>query len=166
MPLGFLLLGAGILRKSLEIQKVGLIVLILGALISLPVYFTGEPAEEEIEHLPGINEEVIEEHEEFALSTVIVVVVSGLVALVGLFLFRKSSAIPIEFLTGSLILSLVASGLLVWTAMLGGIIRHPEVRSGFATPAVGSEEDVDEDEDEDEDEEEDEDEDEHEEGHR
>jgi hypothetical protein len=36
---------------------------VLTALLALPVYFTGEPAEKVVERLPGVTEPLIEEHE-------------------------------------------------------------------------------------------------------
>lgn len=140
LPAGLLLVGAGVLRKSSELQKAGLAALVLGALVALPVYFTGEPAEERIEHLAGVDEELIEEHEEAALSTVIAAAAAGLIALAGLFIFRKAPSIPTGLLAGCAVVSLIASALLVNTAMLGGEIRHPEIRSGLSAPAGGDEE--------------------------
>jgi hypothetical protein len=51
-------------RKSEEIKKMCLWVFVLGAVVALPVYLTGEPAEEVVEHLPGVAESFIESHEE------------------------------------------------------------------------------------------------------
>jgi len=42
---GVLLLLLALLRKSEELKRVSLGVFVLTALIALPVYFTGEPAE-------------------------------------------------------------------------------------------------------------------------
>jgi hypothetical protein len=50
--------------KSEELKKMSLWVFVLVALVALPVYLTGEPAEEVVEHLPGVAESFIESYEE------------------------------------------------------------------------------------------------------
>jgi hypothetical protein len=42
-------------------------VFVFTALLALPVYFIGEPAEEVVEHLPGVAKSLIEKHENAAL---------------------------------------------------------------------------------------------------
>jgi hypothetical protein len=64
--LGFLLLSVAVARKSGELKRVSLAVFVITAVVALPVYFTGEPAEEIVEHLPGVSESLIERHEEAA----------------------------------------------------------------------------------------------------
>ncbi|MCI0564610.1 MAG: hypothetical protein MN733_39585, partial [Nitrososphaera sp.] len=49
---GFLFLAYAMAKKSEELKKVSLGIFVLIALIALPVYFTGEPAEEVVKHLP------------------------------------------------------------------------------------------------------------------
>jgi hypothetical protein len=60
---GVLLLLLALLRKSEELKRVSLGVFVITALLALPIYFTGEPAEEVVEHLPGVAEPLIERHE-------------------------------------------------------------------------------------------------------
>ena len=45
------MLMAGILRKSEELTRTGMVILIAVAVIAIPVYLTGEPAEEIVERL-------------------------------------------------------------------------------------------------------------------
>jgi hypothetical protein len=58
-----LLLAWSLIRRSAEIQKLALGVALLAGLSSVPAYLTGEPAEEVIEHMAGVDEAYIEEHE-------------------------------------------------------------------------------------------------------
>ena len=115
-------------------KKTALGTFVVVALVAILTYLTGEPAEEVVEHLPGISEDIIETHEEFAIVSLVAVEVLGLVSLVGLFLSRKSARIPPRLVTICLVLSLAAVATLAWTAHLGGQIRHPEIRSGFVGP--------------------------------
>lgn len=132
--IGLFLLALAILKRSTELKKVSLGVLVVMALMAIPTYMTGEPAEEIVEHLPGVSGAIIEQHEEAALIAVIAIGVLGAFALGGLLLFRRSHTIPNWFTVTALILALVASGLMGWTANLGGQIHHPEARPGFSPP--------------------------------
>ena len=121
---GFLLLVAAMAKKSEELKKVSLGIFIIMALIAIPVYLTGEPAEEMVEDLAGVSESIIEQHEEMALISLIAVILLGVTATVGLFFFRHSVTIPGWFVVIILILSIIAGGLIGKTANLGGQIRH------------------------------------------
>jgi uncharacterized membrane protein len=103
--------------------------------IAVIVFFTGEPAEEAIENLPGFSEAITERHEEFALTATIVVASLGALALGTLALLRKKE-IPRRVTLWSFILSIVASGVMGYTALLGGQIRHTEVRASAFTKTL------------------------------
>jgi uncharacterized membrane protein len=128
---GFLFLAYAVTKESEELKKTSLGFFVLIAILALPVYFTGEPAEEVVKDLPGVTESVIEEHEEAALIALIAVEVLGVIALGGLFFFRGSTSLPSWFIKASLVLSLISVGLMAWTANLGGQVRHVEIRSDF-----------------------------------
>jgi hypothetical protein len=131
--LGFLLLAYAVLRKNLDLQKVSLFLLVITGLVAVAVYLTGEPAEETVEHLAGVSEAIIEKHEEAALVALIGATVLGAVSLGGLLAFRRSKAVAKTLVTVALFGSLIASGLMAWTANLGGQIRHSEIRAAAAT---------------------------------
>ncbi|MCZ6879154.1 MAG: hypothetical protein ACE1ZI_01560 [Acidobacteriota bacterium] len=140
VPFGFLLLAAALARKSLELTKASLGVFAVVALVTIPVYLAGEPAEEVVEHLPGISESFIEEHEESALLSLVAIEILGVLAVAGLVLFRGSS-IPTWFVTTSLVLSLLAAVSVGWTANLGREIHHPEIRSDFSPASEDDQDD-------------------------
>jgi hypothetical protein len=91
---GVLLLLLALLRKSEELKRVSLGVFVFTALIVLPVYFTGEPAEEVVEHLPGVAEPLIERHENAALFALLIAGVTGIAALIWLIIFRRAERLP------------------------------------------------------------------------
>jgi uncharacterized membrane protein len=135
--LGIALLAVALKRRSSELGKVSLgLFAALGA-ISVIVYLTGEPAEEAIEKLPGFSEAITERHEEFALIATIVLSSFGALALSALVVFRKKS-LPRWVTLGAFVTSLVAGTLMGYTGMLGGQVRHTEVRSSAASPVTGS----------------------------
>jgi len=93
-----------------------------------PCLFKGEPAEELVEGLPSISEQLIEAHEESAeLAFIFVEVVCALalITLVARRFYKKlGNALTILTLLGLI----VGGGLITWTANLGGKINHPEIR--------------------------------------
>ncbi|MCS6804786.1 MAG: hypothetical protein RMM98_08725 [Acidobacteriota bacterium] len=135
--LSVIVLAIGLLKKSEEIKKLSLMLFVIVALIMIPTYLTGEPAEEIIERLPGISHDLIERHEEAALPAAIVVAILGVVALFGVIRARGGAIVPSWVVMASLVLSLIGGGMMAWTAHLGGQIQHPETRPGFQLPAEG-----------------------------
>jgi uncharacterized membrane protein len=103
-----------------------LIISSLGAGIA---YLTGEPAEESVEHLQGVSENMIHEHEEFALFALIGLIITGVLALIGLYMTIKRSARTRTIAQITLLVSLVSFGLVAWTGYLGGQIRHTEINA-------------------------------------
>lgn len=141
---GLVLLAVAVVKNSEELKRVSFAVFVITAIVALPVYFTGEPAEEAVEHLPGVSESLIERHEEAAQLAFIAVEILGIVALVGLALFRHAQSTPHRFSIASLGLAIVTGGMMAWTANLGGQIRHSEIRAEQqlgTPPALGGEND-------------------------
>jgi uncharacterized membrane protein len=128
---GLLLLVVGMAKKSEDLKKMSFVIFVLVALIAIPTYLTGAPAEEIVEHLPGVSEEMIEEHEEAALTSLVAMEVLGVIALAGFFLFRRPRSAPRWFTTALFVLSIIVGGSMAWTANLGGQIRHTETRADF-----------------------------------
>ena len=139
---GALLLVYALVRKNEEIKRVSLGIFVIIAVATVPVYLTGEPAEEMVEHLPGVEEPIIEEHEEAALIAFIAIGILGVAALGVLWRYRHTNTIPQKFVLAGLILSILVFGLMAWTADLGGKIRHSEIRSESSSvaPVKGAEE--------------------------
>lgn len=134
-----LLLAWAVIRRSPELLKVALIAVLLAGLSSVPAYLTGEPAEEVIEHMPGVDEAFIEEHEsmgKFALVSGIGLAIAATIALaVGL-------TKPNYLLAGAIVVGLLNAlvfGVMGYTAHLGGMIRHPEIRGGATAAAPNAE---------------------------
>lgn len=126
------LLAAAIVRRSSDMAKVSFALLAALGAISLLVFLTGEPAEEAIENLPGFSEAITERHEEFALAATIVLASLGAVSL-GVLVFLRNREMPRWITPVAFMMSLVVGGMMGYTAMLGGQVRHTEVRAGSAT---------------------------------
>ena len=133
--LGLLLLLVAFVRNSEELKKVTLALLVFIALVTIPVYLTGEPAEEMIENIPGTSEAIIERHEDAALFSMIAIEVAGITALAGLLIFLRKKRLGNLLAIVTLAVSMIGGGLMTWTANLGGQIRHTEIRSGVDSPS-------------------------------
>ncbi|MFN8670743.1 MAG: hypothetical protein U0457_01510 [Candidatus Sericytochromatia bacterium] len=128
LPVLGLLFATGILiysfiRKNEDILKLGLFTIIISALFNVPTYFSGENSEERVEHLPGVSERLIEEHEDYAKIALILTGILGVLSLLGVFKNNNKLVLSVIF-----ILLLITDGVIAKTANLGGQIRHTEIR--------------------------------------
>jgi hypothetical protein len=130
------LFGIALAYRNIQFQRVALGFLVVFALTAVPVYLTGEPAEEAVERAPGVSERTIDRHEKAASTALAAMEGLGGLALLGMLMFRKAAALPRVFAAGVLVLVLAVSGLFGWTGYLGGQIRHPELRA--AAPNAGT----------------------------
>ncbi len=112
----------------------GLVFSVLLAAVTAVVYFTGEPAEEVAENISGVSELSISLHEEAALVSTIAFAIMGVLAL-GSLIFSRNKPVPRGLSVTALAVSLVVSGMLAWTANLGGNIRHTELQTASGPPA-------------------------------
>ena len=116
--------------RSDELKRVSMAFFVLVALLALPAYLTGEPAEDLIEKLPGVSEDFIKPHEDSAQWALGAQILVGVAALGILLCLRHGKPLPNWGAGAFLLLILVAGALMARTANLGGQIRHPEIRSG------------------------------------
>lgn len=135
IAIGFLLLLFAIVRGSDVLKRGALVILVAAALLTIPLYLSGEPAEEVVERLPGVSKQLIEAHESAAKIALALSELTGIAALIGLVISRGSKVVAKPLALVALLLALGTSGVVAWTANLGGQIRHTEIRSaGSVTP--------------------------------
>jgi uncharacterized membrane protein len=130
LPVAMAFLGYGLWIQNSSMQKFSMFIIICLAIVVLPIFFSGEPAEELVEHLPGVAESFIESHEGAAKFSLALTLFAGFSAIVGL-LFHKNYRTRL-INVGVLLVSFIAVLSLAYTANLGGKIRHTELR-GDAT---------------------------------
>lgn len=135
---GILFLVFAFARKRDELKKLSLWIFVIVALIALPAFITGEPAEKTAKHLPGVAGWVIERHEHMAAVSFAAVEVIGFIALSGLIAFRRSNPVRSWFIMVMFVFSVIGSGLMGVTANLGGQIRHTEIRKDYNSTALSS----------------------------
>lgn len=127
LPVCLIFLVLSLRQRSLSGVRLALVLIAGTALAVLPVYFTGEPAEELIEKLPHFSEPLLATHESVALLALILTVATGVVALAALYSKRERRRSFLHRLV--LGLGALATGSLILTASLGGQVGHPEIRS-------------------------------------
>ena len=131
---GTVLLAFSRWGKKPEYVRLCLVVFVLTGLVAIAVYLSGEGAEEIVEHVPGVSEHFLEEHEDTAFYAYLSALALGLVSLAALVVSKWRD----RLVSVALVLSVVASGLMVWAGSLGGKINHPEIRSEAASLSVPS----------------------------
>jgi cell division protein FtsW (lipid II flippase) len=124
---GAFVLAFGLFYNSPLTRRAGIMVLIIAALGGVAAYQSGDEAEHKVEHISGISEERIESHEEAAEKVIYLVYLTGIAALLALFLNLRNHAkermASFVVLTLSLLLFIASARL----SYLGGQIRHTEI---------------------------------------
>lgn len=133
------LLAFGLKKNSEDLKVASLWAFIAVAILALGAYFTGEYAEDMVEHMPGVTEAVIHAHETAALVALIFIEVLGALSIAAVVLYRKHKVLHGGILKGLMVFSLIALILIGRTANLGGQVRHTEVRPGFPVISGGGE---------------------------
>ncbi len=141
--LGAFVLGYGIWRKSDQTKMAAYFLLVISAIGAGIAYLTGEGAEEAVENLPGVSENIMKQHEEFAMFALVSLIVLGISSLVSIFLTYKKSTLLKRASFVTLLISLISFALVAQTGYLGGQIRHTEIRNGAVQTETGGEKDDD-----------------------
>ncbi len=130
------LLAWGILKDQQNLKSTAAVIFSSMAIIAIPVYLTGEPAEESVENLPGVAESMINLHKDAATLAIWLMEATGVAALIALFLsFQKRAVAKTAYLAA--FVSLICFVAMARTGYYGGKIRHTEISSAAA--ATGNE---------------------------
>jgi len=95
--LATLVLGYGMWKKSNTTITASYYLLIIAALGAAIAYFTGEGAEETVENLQGVSENVIELHADFAQYALIALIAVGLASVAGVYGSMTKSSFALIF---------------------------------------------------------------------
>ncbi len=117
---------AALIKRKLTLYRIGAAFLILGALLVVPQYLSGQSAAETAEH-DDVAHKYMETHEELATITLWLFVGSGIIALLGLWQGRSEDKVR-PWLILLFLLSLASSISVGLTAHEGGMIRHAALR--------------------------------------
>ena len=125
--IGSCLLAWGIIKNQQNIKASAAVLLLAMALVAVPVFLTGEPAEESVEKLPGVLESMIEQHEDAANIAIWLMGLTGIASFIALFLNRTKKQWANTGFTFVLILSALCFLAMARTGYYGGQIRHSEI---------------------------------------
>lgn len=122
-----LLLAYAVFIDNTSLIKTAFILNIAAFVFTVPLYFSGEGAEEVVEHMGHVSHDYIHEHEEMAEKTFVFSILLALISAAAFFNFprRFSQWLPKIVL----LCSSIAFILFAYTAHLGGRVSHPELRA-------------------------------------
>ena len=112
---------AALVGKSKDLKRASFVVFFVIALVALPAYLTGSAARFAVQDRLELPDDLIAAHQDAAMLALIPMELTGLVAWIALWRFRRWT------LTALLLLSIVAFGLMARAATIGGQLRHPEI---------------------------------------
>lgn len=127
--IGIGILAFGLVLKNTSLQITAYTIFFAMALLTIPVFLTGEQAEETVEHMAGVSEQLIENHEELAEKAIWLMGFLGIISLAGIIVQLKKSRFSKLISILILVISLGTFGLFAKVGNLGGQIRHTEIRT-------------------------------------
>src|ERR1700675_4293488 len=92
VPIALLLVDRA--RKNRKLEWLGLQMFVAFALVAIPVYLTGSPANQRIREMPGISRDAIHRHSNAADFAFWTMEGLGAISLFALNKFRSSEAVP------------------------------------------------------------------------
>jgi len=122
-----------LVQKTKELKRTAMWFAFLTGVAAFIASMTGNSAEETILKISGMTKLQIEPHISYSLYYLISITTIGIIALLGLFLSRASTAVLHKFVIIVFILSILASFLGAMTSYTGGKIRHNEVENLLPT---------------------------------
>lgn len=128
-PIGGGLLAVGLYFRSGDLKKAGVFLMVLAGLAAIPVYLAGQSSESILKNYPGVSRVAMIQHAEAAWASLIAIEIAAVGALLTFILLFRTKFIARTLWTVLLILVVLACGLLVRTAHLGGLIRHEEIHT-------------------------------------
>jgi hypothetical protein len=115
------------------LRRTAFVVLVATALGAAASAYSGDSAEDAVRGFPGVHRDQIHAHEEIADKAYLASGILAVLALGALVRWR-SSPVPAGATVVILVGTALVSGLMAYTGLLGGRVRHSEVRPG-AVPA-------------------------------
>lgn len=136
--IGSALLLYGITSKQNTSKTTGAFIIVIMGIIAIPVLLTGEPAEESIEHITGISETFIHNHEEASEKAFWLMEITALISAFALVLYKIRSALASKAFLVAFAFSAITFFAMAWAGNLGGKIRHPEISDRFINVEKGA----------------------------
>jgi hypothetical protein len=132
------LLLLGYVRRSEHLKHVGLEVLFVIAVLTLPVYVSGVAAHQEVKTFKEVSDDAIRVHQDAALIGFVVMEFAGFVAWAALWQWRRHGRAANGLVPAATVLLVLALAVMARAANLGGEIRHPEILEGAVAAPAGN----------------------------
>lgn len=123
------LLVASYFTSADVFRRTAFVVLIATALAGAVADLSGDAAKDAIRGFPGVKRAVIHAHEEMADKAYILGDILGVLALAALVKWRRRP-VPGGVSAAAILATAFVGGAMLYTGLLGGRIRHTEVRPG------------------------------------
>ncbi|MBP5994841.1 MAG: hypothetical protein KA736_03995 [Crocinitomicaceae bacterium] len=114
----------GLISNTVQTRIAAFILMLISSIGGYITFKTGHEAEETVEHMKGISEYVIEQHEEFAEKALWFIILLFIASLVGLYAGKKKLLSEKKISWIILLISLISFAVFAWTGYLGGLIMH------------------------------------------
>jgi hypothetical protein len=134
---GLFLFIVALIAKSNDLKQASLVVFVGVAILSIPAYATGNAAQGELIEAGVIGdpdagaetpEALVLEHEGAAFLALGFMELTGALAWLALWKFRRTSSLSGGGASVILVLALISIALMAQAAAVGGLINHPEIR--------------------------------------
>jgi uncharacterized membrane protein len=114
----------GLISNTVQTRIASFILMLISSVGGYITFKTGHEAEETVEHLKGISEYVIEQHEEFAEKALWFIILLFIASVVGLYAGKKNLPAEKKISWIILLISFISFAVFAWTGYLGGQIMH------------------------------------------
>lgn len=114
----------GLISNTVQTRIASFILMLISSIGGYITFKTGHEAEETVEHMKGISEYVIEQHEELAEKALWFIILLFIASIVGLYAGKKNLQVEKKISWIILIISFISFAIFAWTGYLGGQIMH------------------------------------------
>jgi hypothetical protein len=135
LGLGVIILLAGLLMRSGQVQTVALALVVLTSLSAWPVFHYGQNAYRHVRHMSDEQgQDWLDEHMDRAEKVIYVFYATALLGIASLASSKKFPKASKAFALATLLVGIGAVGAGGWISRAGGQTRHPEFRESGAQP--------------------------------
>jgi uncharacterized membrane protein len=114
----------GLISDTVQTRIAAFILMLISSIGGYITFKTGHEAEETVEHMKGISEYVIEQHEEFAEKALWFIILLFIASIVGLYAGKKNLSAEKKISWIILLIAFISFAIFAWTGYLGGQIMH------------------------------------------
>jgi len=114
----------GLISNTVQTRIASFILMLISSIGGYITFKTGHEAEETVEHMKGISDYVIEQHEEFAEKALWFIILLFIASIVGLYAGKKNLTAEKKISWIILLIAFISFAIFAWTGYLGGQIMH------------------------------------------